>query len=70
MAVGYLPEPGSEYGPCASECSHTDCAATRRMRATLCSICDEPIGSRGFFYHHPVGGAKVMQHATCAEGDL
>lgn len=31
MAAAYLPPPGTEYGPCASACFHTDCAANRKM---------------------------------------
>lgn len=50
MAAGYLSVPGSEWGPCTEACGHTDCAATRRMAATICHHCNEEIGYvLGFF---------------------
>jgi len=68
MAIGYLPEPGDEYGPCVDEaCGHVDCAQTRRMRQLLCSYCHEPIESRGFFNDSPPDEPWTrLVHAACA----
>ncbi len=44
MAAGSLAKPGTEYGPCLDECSHTDCAATRRHAAAECVHCGVAIG--------------------------
>lgn len=44
MAFGTLPRPGTELGPCANPCSHTDCAQSRQMAETVCRVCTTPIG--------------------------
>lgn len=44
MAGVILPEPGTQLGPCVPTCSHTDCAATRRMADSTCRHCEQPIG--------------------------
>ena len=44
MAYATLPKPGSEYGPCLPTCSHSDCKQTRTMAATICHICNDPLG--------------------------
>ena len=70
MAAGVLQRPGSRYGPCESECSHRDCALTRRMAAFACVLCDEPIGYNSRFYNlggAPNDGAEELVHAACAE---
>lgn len=72
MAAGALPPPGSEYGPCETECKHTDCAATRREAAEVCDECHKPIGyDRRFFIENPwPAGASVPHrsyvHEVCA----
>ena len=71
MAASTLPAPGTQYGPCAEPCSHTDCAHTRRMAAAVCPFCDEAIGYDRRFYND--GGASLggfdLVHALCAEDD-
>ena len=67
MAAGMLSKPGSEYGPCAGECDHTDCAATRRMAETPCRICKEPIGYDRRFYREDDGS---LVHAVCLEEEV
>lgn len=63
MAVGYLAEPGSKYGPCKRGCSHVDCMATRWMAATDCGLCSKPIGyNTGYFQH----GEKGLEHSLCS----
>jgi len=42
MAASTMPKTGSKYGPCASECQHTDCAATRTMAAQACGRAQRP----------------------------
>lgn len=63
MAAGVLPAPGTTYGPCADECRHMDCALTRSMAATACSICGEPIDYDRRFY----GRGEALTHAPCLE---
>lgn len=72
MAAGALSAPGTEYGPCETECRHTDCAASRREAAEVCDECHEPIGyERRFFIENPwPAGASVPSkryvHESCA----
>ena len=74
MAAGVLAAPGTEYGPCDSECRHTDCALTRAMADDLCTICGEPIGYDIRFYGERVTNGAInavngyrYQHAACIE---
>lgn len=70
MAAVALPEIGTELGPCAEGCEHTDCAATRRMAARLCPYCTEAIGyGRPFYNVTPDGdpASSVLAHADCEE---
>jgi len=68
MAVAVLSEPGTEYGPCVTECEHRDCAETRKMAESKCPRCKQPIGYRRAFYIE-VGGPG-LEHASCLESDL
>lgn len=61
MAAGMLPKPGTKCGPCSEPCQHTDCAATRKQSAELCSWCDEPIGYGTRFF---VDGDEYV-HELC-----
>ena len=68
MAVGYLPEPGSEYAPCEEECEHSDCPDGRIMMAAVCTYCKEPIAQRGFYDEYydedrPTGRHDYYIHA-------
>jgi hypothetical protein len=66
MAAGILPVPGTEYGPCDTDCKHEDCAVTREMAVSLCTICEKVIGYGNRFYaetRHPLR----LQHADCLE---
>jgi hypothetical protein len=45
-----IAKPGSEYGPCLSECKHRDCAASRTMVVIVCRICNQRIGYETRFY--------------------
>jgi len=65
MGWGILSPPGTEFGPCKGECSHTDCARTRSDAATLCAYCSEPIGYGNKFYDLTVEGENRMAHAVC-----
>jgi hypothetical protein len=70
MAASTLPEPGKivrgeEIGPCIEPCEHTDCAATRRMAETHCSICGQVIGYETLFYD--IGQRKPMVSKTLTE---
>ena len=63
MAAGALAQPGTEFGPCAEPCEHTDCASTRELAEKPCSICGEPIGYRRFYQD---GTWTVLTHECCA----
>lgn len=62
MASGYLPKPGTPHGPCEGECQHKDCAATRRMAASKCTICRKRIGYEVAFFRD---APDSLQHAKC-----
>lgn len=47
MAWSIVPRPGTKVGPCKGECQHTDCAATRKLAATICRYCQQEIGYGG-----------------------
>ena len=70
MAVSILPAPGTEYGPCESECQHRDCAQTRQMATEVCRFCDKPIGFGVSFYDDPEkpdSNVSGLVHAICLE---
>jgi hypothetical protein len=64
MAAGYLSKPGRKYGPCIGNCTHSDCAASRKIASSVCRHCGKPIGYDVRFYD-PVGETPV--HAVCEE---
>lgn len=76
MAAGTLAAPATEYGPCEGSCSHTDCAATRRMASTDCRLCGKPIGYETRFYDETPAGPwpppaeRELVHAACLEESL
>lgn len=65
MAYTKLPEPGTSFGPCNHECTHTDCAKTREMAAAYCVECEQPIGYETNFTHIDAG----LIHVVCALPD-
>lgn len=67
MAAGTLARPGTEYGPCAGECNHKDCAETRRMAETECHYCQTRIGYDRRFYQEP---DDRLVHASCLEDNI
>lgn len=67
MGWSLLPKPGTKTGPCKGECEHTDCAKTRSMAESICSICNEEIGyERGFYAKDGDTQRGVLDHAVCA----
>lgn len=69
MARGYLAQPGTEHGPCV-DCTHVDCAESRRMAASTCRFCGKPIGYDTDFYADPEMKTVTPQplvHALCLE---
>lgn len=67
VAAGALAAPGTKFGPCATECQHTDCAATREMAGTACRKCGESIGyDRRFF----IEDDKQFIHYLCELEEL
>lgn len=67
MAAGALAEPGTKFGPCAGECAHRDCAATRATALAPCGICTEPIGYDRAFYRGTLDSEEGWSHAVCLE---
>ena len=68
MAAGVLSPVGSDYGPCEGECQHTDCAYTRAVANSPCSLCSEAIGyERRFYRSKPYGTPEAYSHARCVE---
>lgn len=72
MAASYLAAPGTDAGPCAEECQHTDCAETRQWAAQPCFYCQEAIGYERGFYSQPrsAGGPFPLSHSTCYQEEL
>lgn len=74
MAAGVLQGPDNEeYGPCAEPCGHKDCAETREMAASRCTVCGRKIGYGIRFYDETPGEGPADQpfrlvHAACREG--
>ena len=72
MAAGTLPSPGKivnglEIGACIDEgCGHTDCECTRNQAASLCPLCNQPIGYETRIYNHK----GTLNHADCLERDM
>lgn len=64
MAAASMGETGTEFGECAEPCEHTDCASIRRMKASPCTYCGEPIGTRRFYRHGE--GWDELDHEACA----
>jgi hypothetical protein len=62
----YPKKPGTEYGPCADECQHIDCAKSRSDAASKCRICNEPIGYGNEIYFEK----SSLVHATCLWREL
>ena len=63
MASYQLPAPGTDLGPCSSQCVHADCLHTRFQANMKCVTCDEKIGYEGPFFY--LSGDR-MQHVSCA----
>lgn len=66
MAAAFISKPGTEYGPCAEGCNHTDCAASRAMADGVCRLCGKPIGYEVRFYQDPESKESLV-HAICLE---
>lgn len=70
MAASRLAKPGTEYGPCAEECKHRDCAQTRTMAAAICHHCQKAVGYDVRFYDisvPPMLNGTELVHALCEE---
>lgn len=61
MAYSTLPHPGTAFGPCLEECTHRDCAETRRMAESICPVCGGSIGYYRSFSH----GRQGIAHFAC-----
>ncbi len=66
MSFIVLSEPGTQYGPCAEPCLHTDCAASRVQAATVCPHCNERLGYDVAITTSPYEKGK-MAHLSCIE---
>jgi hypothetical protein len=72
MAAGYLPLPGTTYGPCIADCAHIDCAATRSDAAQVCHLCKTSIGyDRGYYSERTTQTpVRRLVHASCLEQEV
>lgn len=66
MAAGILSAPGTEYGPCATDCAHIDCKQTHEMAAATCHVCGKAIGYGKRFYRQGL----TLSHAPCLEDSI
>lgn len=65
MAATAQPAPGTEFGPCIDEsCGHLDCAESRQLAATPCSVCGDAIGYEKRFFQRD--NWTVLTHLLCA----
>ncbi len=67
MAAGTLSKPGTDFGPCETDCKHRDCQQTRDMATKSCGICSEPIGYDRRFYRDNETTPPKYHHALCLE---
>lgn len=66
MGYMWISKPGSDYGPCADECTHEDCKHLRKWAEGICPLCNEPLGyERGFYRKHVTEVLEIME----ARGD-
>jgi hypothetical protein len=63
MAAGILPKPGTQYGPCKTNCKHLDCAETRARAESKCLYCRKVVGYGLRVYQH----GDYTLHARCHE---
>lgn len=61
MASTFLSKPGTEFGPCASECVHVDCAASRKQAESICPGCKGEIG----YERHFIRYSERLWHLAC-----
>jgi len=62
MAAAILSTPGTQFGPCAEPCQHSDCSTIRMIAETVCRFCDKAIGFDTRFYND-----NEYVHASCLE---
>lgn len=66
MASVFLSKPGTEFGPCEGNCDHSDCAASRKMAESICTICGKPIGyDKRFFRDSDNPELGEYAHTAC-----
>lgn len=65
MAAGMLPRPGTQVGPCESDCNHVDCRETMAMASAPCRFCGKSIGFQARFVSARFDGC--LAHERCLE---
>lgn len=71
MAASIYPhEPGSKYGPCMEDCSHTDCNRSRVDATLACRICGKVIGYGNRVYQERWLDKTRYVHADCLEDEV
>lgn len=58
MAYIIVPKPGSKVGPCAGDCTHRDCAESRRTATQPCHLCHKQLG-----YETKLSGEPLAHYA-------
>ena len=61
--AGIIGRPGTRNGPCIAKCNHKDCDASRQQAASICWLCEKPVGFDTRFYAADGG----FVHALCLE---
>lgn len=64
MAASVIPAPGTKYGPCKS-CKHIDCAESRRMAESICTVCAKPIGYQVRYCRDDDAVEGALAHEGC-----
>lgn len=68
MAAATMGAPGTDFGPCAGDCEHTDCAIMRSRAAEPCTMCGKPIGYETRYYSDErMNDFMGFAHARCVE---
>ena len=70
MPIMNLAQPGSQYGPCQTDCKHPRCVRYCRAAGTICRLCSEEIGYGVDYTQDPknrvVGArASALVHVAC-----
>jgi len=64
MPTMNLARPGTQYGPCQTDCNHPRCKRSRKTAATACRRCGKEIGY-GIDYTADEATPTGLVHLVC-----